>query len=134
MPFYSVHTQGSGLQSFAGAVLVRQSFSWSAFFFGPFWLVRHRLWGALLLWALAYLALAVALGILAPAAAFLIALALQILLGLEAAALCEAKLAAQGYRLTEIVAAPTSTQAEIAFFRELDAPDVAFSESPGAAL
>jgi hypothetical protein len=121
MAFYSVHLSGSGPEAAAEAAFVRQSFSWKAFFFGPFWLVRHRLWIALLVWAALYLVLILAARwLLSADAAFFIGLALQILLGLEAARLREAKLAAQGYHLAEIIAAPASDQAEIAFFRQSD--------------
>ncbi len=121
MAFYSVHLSGSGPEAAAEAAFVHQSFSWKAFFFGPFWLVRHRLWIALLVWAALYLVLILAARwLLSADAAFFIGLALQILLGLEAARLREAKLAAQGYHLAEIIAAPASDQAEIAFFRQSD--------------
>jgi Protein of unknown function (DUF2628) len=121
MAFYSVHLPGSGPEAAAEAAFVRQSFSWKAFFFGPFWLARHRLWIALLVWAALYLLLILAARwFLWASAAFFIGLALQILLGLEAASLREAKLAAQGYHLAEIIAAPASDQAEIAFYRQSD--------------
>src|SRR5262249_37940066 len=124
MPLYSVHLRGSGLDSFADAVFVRQAFSWKAFFFGPLWLARHRLWIGLLLWAVAYLLLIASLsGGLSASFVFFIALALQIFLGLEADRLREAKLAKMGFRLVEIVAAPARELAETAFFRQMEAQD-----------
>jgi hypothetical protein len=132
MAFYSVHLSGSGPKAAAEAAFVRQSFSWKAFFFGPFWLERHRLWIALLVWAALYLVLILAARWLISAdAAFFIGLALQILLGLEAASLREAKLAAQGYHLAEIIAAPASDQAEIAFYRQSDAAGTALDTEFG---
>jgi len=124
MAFYSVHLRGDGPQSVAEAAFVRQAFSWKAFFFGPLWLLRHRLWAGLLLWAAGYLILiAASVTVVSAGAGLFIALALQMLLGLEANRLREAKLAQQGYRLVEILAAPARDEAEIAFYRQFEAPD-----------
>jgi len=57
---------------------------------------------------------------------------LQILLGLEANRLREAKLAAQGYHLVEIVAAPALDQAEAAFYHHFEAPDATLDNESGA--
>ena len=132
MPLYSVHLRGSGFDSFADAEFVRQAFCWKAFFLGPLWLARHRLWVGLLLWAAAYLVLlAVLPAVLSASSIFLIALCMQIFLGLEANRLQEAKLARQGYRLAEIVAAPASELAEARFYRQVEARDAAQDSSPG---
>jgi hypothetical protein len=124
MGFYSVHLQGDGPDAAAGAQLVRQAFNWSAFFFGPFWLAWQGLWGALALWALAYFVL-IAASLIIPSggAVFFIVLALQTFLGLEAGALCERKLAAQGYHLAAVIAAPSSVEAEITYFRQRETQD-----------
>ena len=133
MALYSVHLKGSGLQSIAGAAFVRQAFSWKAFFFGPLWLAWYRLWTILLLWAGAYLILlAASPAVLWESSVFYIALALQFLLGLEANRLLEAKLAAQGYHLVEIIAAPARDQAETAFFRQIESPDEGLDLVSGA--
>ncbi|MGH6822837.1 MAG: DUF2628 domain-containing protein [Methylocella sp.] len=124
MALYSVHIQGDGPQSVAEAAFVRQAFSWKAFFFGPLWLLWHRLWAGLALWAAAYaILIAASLTAVSAAACLFIALALQMLLGLEANRLREAKLGRQGYRLVEIISAPARDEAEIAFYRQFDAPD-----------
>jgi hypothetical protein len=124
MAFYSVHIQGNGPQSVAEAAFVRQAFSWKAFFFGPLWLLRHRLWAGLALWAAGYaILIAASLTIVSAGAGLFMALALQMLLGLEANRLREEKLARQGYRLVEIIAAPARDEAEIAFYRQSEAPD-----------
>jgi hypothetical protein len=133
MPLYSVHLRGGGLESFAEAEFVRQAFCWKAFFFGPLWLARHRLWVGLLLWAIAYLVLIAALPtVLSASSIFFIALCLQIFLGLEANRLQEAKLARQGYRLTEIIAAPASELAEARFYRQIEAREGTQVSPPGA--
>jgi Protein of unknown function (DUF2628) len=124
MAFYSVHLRGDGAQSVAEAAFVGQAFSWKAFFFGPLWLLRHRLWAGLALWAAAYsILIAASLTVVSAGAGLFIALALQMLLGLEANRLREAKLAGQGYRLVDIIAAPARDEAEIAFYRQSEAPD-----------
>ena len=124
MALYSVHIQGDGPQSVAEAAFVRQAFSWKAFFFGPLWLLRHRLFAPLALWAAAYsILIAASLTVVSGSACLFTALALQMLLGLEANRLREAKLAGQGYRLVEIIAAPACDDAEIAFYHQYEAPD-----------
>ena len=124
MTFYSVHLQGNGPQSVAEAAFVRQACSCKVFFFGPLWLARHRLWSGLALWAAAYsILIAASLTVVSAGAGLFIALALQILLGLEASRLREAKLGRQGYRLVEIISAPACDEAEIAFYRQFEAPD-----------
>ena len=124
MAFYSVHLRGDGPQSVAEAAFVGQAFSWKAFFFGPLWLLRHRLWTGLALWAAGYsILIAASLAVVTAGAGLFMALALQMLLGLEANRLREAKLARQGYRLVDIVAAPARDEAEIAYYRQSEAPD-----------
>jgi Protein of unknown function (DUF2628) len=124
MAFYSVHIQGDGPQSVAEAAFVRQAFSWKAFFFGPLWLLLHRLWIGIALWAAGYsILIAASLTVVSAGAGLFMALALQMLLGLEANRLREAKLAAQGYHLVDIIAAPARDEAEIAFYRQSEAPN-----------
>ncbi|WGJ13464.1 DUF2628 domain-containing protein [Methylocapsa sp. D3K7] len=132
MAFYSVHLPGSGPEAAAKAAFVRQSFSWKAFFFGPLWLAWHRLWIALLVWAALFIVLILAAQWLLTAnAAALIGSALQLLLGLEAARLREAKLAADGYHLAEIIAVPASDQAEITFYRHFGATEAGLDHTSG---
>lgn len=135
MALYSVHVKGDGLEAAAEAVFVNQAFNRNAFFFGPFWLGWHGLWAALTLWVAAFLALLTASrSVLSATATFAIAVAGQILLGLEAAWLREAKLAAQGHRLAEVIAAPSSDQAEATFLRQFEPPDAALAGAGAAAL
>jgi len=123
LALYSVHIQGDGPPSIAEAAFVRQAFSWKAFFLGPLWLLRHRLWAGFAVWAAACSILIAASLIVSASACLFIALALQILLGLEANRLREAKLARHGYRLVEIIAAPARDEAELAFYRQFEATD-----------
>jgi hypothetical protein len=134
MAFYSVHLRGDGPQSVAEAAFVGQAFSWRAFFFGPLWLLRHRLWAGAVVWAAAYsILIAASLTVVSAGAGLFIALALQMLLGLEANRLREAKLARQGYRLVDIIAAPARDEAEIAFYRQSEAPDGPLADIASAA-
>jgi hypothetical protein len=85
------------------AVLLREGFAWGAAIFGPFWLLRHRLWLEAAIW----LGLALLVAGLAPGWAVLPAgLALQFLLGDSAQELRGAALARRGYALANLVAAP----------------------------
>jgi Protein of unknown function (DUF2628) len=119
MALYCAYVQGSGLEAACDAAFVRQSFNWKAFFFGPAWLAAHRLWLGLAMWLAAYLLLSAAAAMAVSAGAvLLIALAVQILLGLEANRLYEAKLERQGYHVAGIIAAPELDAAEAAFFRQ----------------
>lgn len=123
MAFYSVHMQDNQPGSVADAAFVSQAFSWKAFFFGPLWLLAHRLWAGLALWAAAYVCLiAASVAVVSAGAALIMAFILQILLGLEANRLREAKLAAQGFHLVDIIAAPARDDAEIAFYRQFERP------------
>ncbi|HUI19595.1 MAG TPA: DUF2628 domain-containing protein [Methylocella sp.] len=129
MALYSVHLRGSGLQALAEAALVRQAFSWKAFLLGPLWLAWHRLWAALLLWAGVYVVLiAAAQTLISDESTVLIALLLQSFLGLEANRLRETKLAAKGYHLVEILAAPGRDDALVAFYREHEPTDAAAAD------
>jgi hypothetical protein len=124
MALYSVHLQGEGHQSVAEAAFVRQAFGWKAFFFGPLWLLRHRLWASLALWAACYsILIAASLTVVSASACLFIGLVLQMLLGLEASRLREAKLAKLGYHLVEIIAAPASDDAAVAFYRQFETPN-----------
>lgn len=134
MALYAIHLRDNAPQSIAGAEFVCQAFSWKAFFFGPFWLLSNGLWAGLALWTAAYLLLAeAAITFISSWASASIALVLQVLLGLEASRLREAKLAAKGYRLVEIVAARASDEAEIAFYRHFDLADGALGPIPSEA-
>ena len=124
MALYSIHIQGDQPLSVAEAAFVRQAFSWKAFFFGPLWLAWHRLWAGLALWTAAYSILfAATLTIISAEAGLFISFALQMLLGLEANRLREAKLGRRGYRLVEIISARAREEAEVAFYRQFEAPD-----------
>ncbi len=100
------------------AVFVREGFSRAAFFLGPFWLAWHRLWGFLLLWFAILLLLTVeAPHYLNGGAIVLIALLLEVLLGLEGNSLRRGELARQGFRLSDVAAGARRIDAERSYFR-----------------
>ncbi len=131
MALYCVYVRGGGLEAAVDAAFVRQSFDWKAFFFGPLWLAAHRLWAGLALWSAAYLLLiAAAATAISPGSVIWMALAVQILLGLEAGRLYEAKLERQGYHAAEIIAAPELDAAAAAFYRQTQVADGGPSGDP----
>jgi hypothetical protein len=100
------------------AAFLREGFSWSAFLFGPLWLVRHHLWLGFAVW----LAAVVLFGLFAAdhlpsAAGFAVLVLIQLLLGFEGNHLREAGLTRRGFHLADVVAANRQEEAEHAFFR-----------------
>ncbi len=120
VPDFGRRTAQSNAEKYAAlpdAVFVREGFSRAAFFFGPFWLAWHRLWGVLLLWFALFFLLAVeAPHYLNGFAIFWIALLLEFLLGLEGNSLRRAELARRGFRFTDVSAGVRRSDAERSYF------------------
>lgn len=102
----------------AGMVFVRDGFSWSAALFTPVWLLAHRLW-----WPFAgYLALGgvieLARRVIAidPGWMTLAAVALSLLIGLEAATLRRWAFARRGWTMLGSVSGRTAEDCERRFF------------------
>ena len=121
MRFYTVHLPDgeaeAGGAALGRAVLVREGFNWLAFFFAPFWAVAEGLWlaAAPLIAALAALiAVPVLLG-LGPVWPAALGLGYGVLAGMSANDWRRAGLAARGYRLVEVVAAPDRARAVIRY-------------------
>lgn len=121
MRFYTVHIpagEGGGDGGALGqAVLVREGFNWLAFFFAPFWALAEGLWLAavpliVVLGAIVAVPLVLGLGPLLPVA---LGLGYAVLAGMSANDLRRAGLAACGYRLAEVVAAPSRAHALIRY-------------------
>ena len=121
MRFYTVHLPGGDGGGEGGrlghAVLVREGFNWLAFFFAPFWALAGGLWLAALpliavLAAIVAVPLVLGLGPVWPA---VLGLGYAVLAGMSANDLRRAGLAAEGYRLVEVVAAPSRAQALIRY-------------------
>ena len=96
MRFYSVHVNGKR------SALVKDGFSWPAFFLGPLWLAWKGLWWPLAGWLAWFLLARYGL----PAAAQTpVGLAVMLLLGLEGNNLLRWQLAREGWREVGVIAA-----------------------------
>ena len=114
MRFYTVHLPvGEGGAALGHAVLVRDGFNWLAFFFAPFWALAEGLWlAALPLVAALAVLIAVPLALdLGPLLPVVLGLGYGVLAGFSANDLRRAGLAARGWRLVEVVAAPSRAHA-----------------------
>jgi hypothetical protein len=120
-------------------VFVRDGFVWSAFLLAPLWMLRHRLWLALLL----YLAVAVAIGAgaqffrLSAGTTAAIVFLLSLLLGLEASTLRRWALARRKWSNVGVVVGDDLELAERRFFdvwvrHELPTPNAPPSPVPRA--
>jgi Protein of unknown function (DUF2628) len=99
-------------------VFVRDGFSFWAFLLAPWWMLRHRLWLALVCYLILAVALSVALRLIGTSAAVaIIAGALfSLLVGFEAATLRRFGLARRGWRNVGIVVGDDVESAERRFF------------------
>ena len=99
-------------------VFVRDGFSFWAFLLAPWWMLRHRLWLALVCYVILAVALSVALRLIgASATVAVIAGALfSLLVGFEAATLRRFGLARRGWRNVGIVVGDDVESAERRFF------------------
>lgn len=127
--FYTVHLSGEdGGGALGRAVLVREGFNWTAFFFAPFWALAEGLWLVavpLIAVLAALIAVPAALG-LGPAWAAVPGLGYGVLAGLSANDWRRAGLASRGYRMVEVVAAPDRASALIRYAEAAErAPDPA---------
>jgi hypothetical protein len=101
-------------------VFLREKFSWPALLFGPFWLAWHRLWLALLLWIVAFFALAVLVASLKlNETAILAALVVpSLIIAFEATAIRRRKLLRKPMRDAGVVIAQDIEIAERRFFAD----------------
>ena len=128
MKYWTVHLKPGQTASVISPVLVREGFSWGAFFLGPLWLLAHHAWVP----AALVLAVNVIAGTLAPAAVqpFLF-LGISLLIGLSGNDLRRFALEQKGYVLMHVVA---SRDTDGALARLLDSrPELAGSFANGLA-
>jgi hypothetical protein len=117
---YTVHVRRarSGATADRDLVLVKEGFSWPAFFFTLLWALWHRLW----LFAVLIAASGVALGLaveyfqLGPVLETALGLAWSVLIGFEANDLRRRALAWRGFALTDVVMGRSLAAAEHRFF------------------
>ena len=120
MAVYTIHMRGDGPDAARAAVFVLEGFSKSAFVFGPFWFLRHRLWLAALAWIFALLLLGLASSVLSVLATFWLAVLFAALTGLEANALRRRALVRRGYPIADIATGAGRDTAERQFFARFD--------------
>jgi uncharacterized integral membrane protein len=122
MSSYTVHEPP--LQAGAAApeperyVFVRDGFSFWAFLFGPLWMLRHRMWLVLVLYAVISVALSLVF-VIADAPRFvigLIAFLIALLVGLEAGTLRRFTLHRRGWKYVGVVTGEDRLDAERRFF------------------
>jgi hypothetical protein len=101
-----------------GFVFLRDRFSWAAFLVPPLWMLRHRLWLALLGYALAVAALAATVQLtgLPGGAAALVLMLLSLLVGVEAPSLRRFGLQRRGFANVGVVVGDDLESAERRFF------------------
>lgn len=120
MAVYTVHMKkpNEGNAASERAVFIRDGFVWSAFLFGPLWLVRHGLWVGLAGWiAIQTIIFAwVFMTVAGIASLVLLELLFAFLLGLEATHLRETAMGRRGYMLEDIVEGDALADAERRFF------------------
>ena len=121
MAVYTVHEpprrNADALAHTERFVFVRDGFSWAAFLFGPLWMLRHRLWLALIVYLVVVVGLgaamrAVGVGDAAVGIGFLVAL----LLGFEASSLRRYGLARRKWNSIGVVVGDDLESAERRFF------------------
>jgi Protein of unknown function (DUF2628) len=125
MAVYTVYAPpqsvGTRLETAERFVLVRDRFSWPAFWFGPIWMLWHRLWLAFLGYLILLMGLGAAVRLTSgsSAASFVIALAVALLLGSEAASLQRLNLQRRGFQFCGVVVGDDLEAAERRFFSAL---------------
>jgi hypothetical protein len=120
MPVYTVHapTANAGIAAIERFAFVRDGFHFWAAVFGPLWLVRHRLWLALIGWIIVILAVDVGMtGLGANGTAILLAnVLIALLMGFEASSIRRWTLSRRNWRQLDIVVARNQEAAERRFF------------------
>jgi hypothetical protein len=112
-------------------VFVRDGFHFWASLLAPLWLIRRRLWLALVGYAVLWAAIGVALYALnARGALFAVYLLLGFLVGLEAGTLRRWTLRRRGWREAGVVVAKDPEEAERRFFDAWDGADVGAASAP----
>jgi hypothetical protein len=122
MSIYTVHqpplVSGATAAEPYRFVFVRDGFSWWAFLLTPLWMLRHRLWLALLIYLLVAAAVDVGLRALGASIFMLVVagLLISLLVGLEAGTLRRFKLARRHWRNVGVVTGDDLEDAERRFF------------------
>lgn len=126
MKTYSVQTLPWSSASDSDVVLIAERFNWLALIFGPFWALWHGMWRTAIVLVVIGVAIggASALAGLAPDAASVFQVLVNIGLGLWGNDLRRAALARRGYVERAVVAGRNEVEAEHRYFTTV-APDAA---------
>jgi len=113
MRLYAVHLRRHGLDPDRDVVLVKEGFSWPAFFLSFVWALWHRLWlaAALIALAQALVGLGVYLAHPDPVSQIVLSLGLAAIVGYLAAEIRQTKLARQGFAFAGVVGGEDADQA-----------------------
>lgn len=123
MRIYTVHELPGAPLDGNGIVLVKEGFSFPAFAFLWVWLLYHRMWIALAIWIGLTVTLSWAMqDASGPAAAMVVSLALNFMLGAEANDIRRWTLERKGYREAGLAAGASLEEAERNFFAKWDRP------------
>ena len=130
MAIYAVHSpalDGAPTTAFDRARVLRLGFAVWGLVLGPIWLLVQGLWLALAAWigAAAIVGVAIAFGILQPGSGLALYALAALFIGIEARALQSSALTRRGLPLADIVSAPDSETAELAFLVRALAPATA---------
>jgi hypothetical protein len=121
MAIYTVHEprrrDDDALAHTERFVFVRDGFSWPAFLFGPLWMLRHRLWLALLVYLVVVFGLGAALRVAGAADAVIaVGLLVALLVGFEASSLRRYGLGRRKWTSLGVVVGDDLESAERRFF------------------
>jgi hypothetical protein len=115
-------------------LFIPDRFSWLAFGLSPFYLLWNRMW----LPFVAYLALTTSLEVAAlqlnAAAPTVAAFTVSLLLGFEAGSLRRWSLERKGWRMVGLACGTDREEAELRFFRGLEAPEANTPPAPAAGM
>ncbi len=119
MKVYSVHLRRHGLDADRDVVLVKEGFSWPAFFLSFLWALWHRLWLAAALIVLVNAAISIGIYLLRPDPLTQVAVSLGVaaVIGYLADGFRQNKLARQGFAFAGVV---SGINGDHAFRRYLD--------------
>ena len=138
MAVYTVHEpprrNDDALAHTEGFAFVRDGFSWPAFLFAPLWMLRYRLWLALIVYLLVVFALGAATRALGGGDWLMaISLLVSLLVGFEASTLRRYGLARRGWKTLGVVVGDDLEAAERRFFDAWAAGGVPRPVPPSAA-
>jgi hypothetical protein len=136
MKVYTVHIHPGDADPMENAILIREGFNFWAFLLSGLWALYHRLWlGFFGLLAVSFLcSFAVMLFDGGPEMDFALALVTGIAFGLIANDLRRRKLAAKGWKMTDIVAGKNESDAEHRCFVRLNTTSPRIPHSALAAV